>query len=173
MDWKVDLFFSIIRFRWTQYEETVIASNDGCDFPELVTITSNVIWITLFAQLFLLSPSSSHLVTIHASGRHMDHGTHQLLVLHSGPSGLLSLINLYCPGKKVTSVLMPATLKLRNVAILCQEAGDCDWLKTPFLSSHEVQECQKILWELPSSDRCPSVSTGYWFQDLEWISESN
>lgn len=81
----------------------------------------------------LFSLSSSHLVTIHAGVRHMHLGTHQSLVLHFGPSHTLSLINLYCPSKKVTSVLMHAMFKLRSAAILCQEASDCDWLNTPFL----------------------------------------
>lgn len=46
-------FFFLLQSRWAQPEKTVIASNDWCYFLEFVTIITSMVWITLFAQLFL------------------------------------------------------------------------------------------------------------------------
>lgn len=80
------------------------------------------------------------------------------------------LINLYCPGKKVMSLFTHAMFELSNAAILCQEAGDFDWLKISFHSRHRVQEDQKISSPFHSSDSCPWVSSEYRFQGSQCIS---
>lgn len=79
-----------------------------------------MIWITLFAQLFLalfLLPQTKQ------NERCRDHRIHQ--VPDGAPrSGLPPplLINLHCPGKRIRSAAVRATLKLCNIAVLSEDA---------------------------------------------------
>lgn len=80
-----------------------------------------MIRITLFAQLslaLLLLPQTKE------NERGTDHRIRQLpdVAPHAGLS-LPPLISLHCPGKKVTSATVQATLQLHNTAVLSEGAS--------------------------------------------------